>query len=321
MLDHALENFLVVIAKERGRSDRTLSTYAEQLQPFLRFLSKQGVTKPKEIELSHVISHLEAERNRQKRTPNSKPGERLASSTLTLKVVAIRRFMDFCVEEKLADQDFNSILSIPRGWKRLPKTLNYQQIEQLLVPEPSPTPDSWCDQAILEVAYASGMRFAELQNLEINQLSLEAQFLRIIGKGNKERVVLLGKRAVEALKQYLDIARPALICPQEPKRKRSDKPSRKIKASGKVFLNHWGNPFKKTALWLRIKKRARARGIPNLTPHWLRHSFATHMLEGGADLRVIQELLGHASISTTEIYTHVGNLHIREEYRRFHPRA
>jgi integrase/recombinase XerD len=319
-LGNALDNFLQVLTKERGRSQRTESTYAEQLQSFLDWLKKQGITQPRQIELNHIYGHLEAERNRRKKTPGSKPNDHLGSSTLALKVIAIRRFMDFCAEEKLADQDFNGLLSIPKTWKRVPKTLSQEKVNQLLAPNPDPTPDSWCDQAILELAYATGMRFSELQNVEIPQLALESQFLRVIGKGNKERVALLGKQATETLKHYLAVARPALVS-QKPKRERKDKLIRKRKLSQKVFVNHWGNPFKKKALWNRIKARARARGLPNLTPHWLRHSFATHMLEGGADLRVIQELLGHASISTTEIYTHVGNRHIREEYRRFHPRA
>jgi integrase/recombinase XerD len=318
-LENALHKYLSALTKE-GRSAKTRATYAEQLQPFLAWLATQGVRTPQEIEVSHVIRHLEREQKRPKQKPKSKPHEHIGSSTLALKVVAIRRFMSFCTEEGLSDHDFTGLLSIPRIWKRLPKALSHQQVDDLLKPDSDPTLDNWCDQAIIEMAYATGMRFSELQNLETQQISLEAQFLRIIGKGNQERVALIEKQTINTLSHYLANVRTALLN-QEPARKRKDKPTRKRQPSKRVFLNHWGNPFKKTSLWLRIKQRARARGIPDLTSHGLRHSFATHMLEGGADLSVIQERLGNASISTTQIYAPVGNRHTREVYRKFHPRA
>jgi integrase/recombinase XerD len=163
-----------------------------------------------------------------------------------------------------------------------------------------------CDQAILELAYASGLRLAELKNLRLEQLHLEAGFINVIGKGNKERVVPVGKKAVAALNHYIEIGRPKLVTPRSP---------------ANVFLTRRGTPFASVTLWLHIKNRvARAVAARNITPHMLRHSFATHLLEHGADLRVIQELLGHASISTTEVYTHVTGNRLREVHRKFHPR-
>jgi integrase/recombinase XerD len=157
------------------------------------------------------------------------------------------------------------------------------------------------------LAYASGLRLAELRGVRLEQLHLEAGFINVIGKGNKERVVPVGRPAVAALNRYLEVGRPKLVTPRSP---------------ANVFLTKRGTPFASVTLWLRIKRRTRRAGIGrNITPHMLRHSFATHLLEHGADLRVIQELLGHANISTTEIYTHVTGNRLRDVHRRFHPRA
>ncbi len=159
---------------------------------------------------------------------------------------------------------------------------------------------------MLELAYASGLRLAELRNLRLEQLHLEAGFINVIGKGNKERVVPVGRKAVLALNQYLRAGRPKLVTSRSP---------------ANVFLTRRGTPFAPVTLWLRIKQRVKRAGIArSVTPHMLRHSFATHLLENGADLRVIQELLGHASISTTEVYTHVAGQRLREVHRKFHPR-
>jgi len=190
--------------------------------------------------------------------------------------------------------------------KRLPKALSGTEIDDLLTPETPETPQSLCDQAILEMAYASGLRLAELRNIRLEQLHLEAGFITVIGKGNKERVVPIGKQAIGAVQRYLDVGRPKLVTPRSP---------------AAVFLTKRGTPFAPVTMWLRIKQRVRRAEISkNVTPHMLRHSFATHLLENGADLRVIQELLGHATINTTEIYTHVAGERLREVHRKFHPR-
>jgi integrase/recombinase XerD len=164
-----------------------------------------------------------------------------------------------------------------------------------------------CDEAILEVAYASGLRLAELRGLRLEQLHLEAGFISVIGKGNKERVVPIGRKAIEGLERYLRAGRPELVRSRSP---------------GVVFLTQRGTAFSAPTMWLRIKKRVMQAGIErNITPHMLRHSFATHLLENGADLRVIQEMLGHSSISTTEVYTHVTGQRLQEVHRRYHPRT
>ncbi len=200
------------------------------------------------------------------------------------------------------------IASVPAALTvALPKALANVEMEKLLVPELPETPSRLCDQAVLELAYASGLRLAELRHLRLEQLHLEAGFVNIIGKGNKERVVPVGRQAVAALNHYLEVGRPKLVTPRSP---------------ANVFLTQRGTPFAAVTLWLRIKQRVRRSGVArNVTPHMLRHSFATHLLEHGADLRVIQELLGHASIGTTEVYTHVTGNRLREVHRKFHPRA
>ena len=198
-------------------------------------------------------------------------------------------------------------LSLPKRWKRLPKNLSSDEIEKLLRPTEPPSPASICEDAIVELAYASGLRLAELRGLRLEQLHLEAGFINVIGKGNKERVVPVGKSAVESLQRYLANGRPQLV---------------KAKSPGVVFLTARGTAFAGVTMWLRVKKRVQRCGIEkNITPHMLRHSFATHLLENGADLRVIQEMLGHASISTTEVYTHVTGRRLQQVHRKYHPRA
>jgi integrase/recombinase XerD len=218
----------------------------------------------------------------------------------------LRSFYNFAEAEKFLPRNIAENLSMPRRWKRLPKAMSHAEMGRLLQPEMPATPSNLCDQAVLELAYASGLRLAELRGLRLEQLHLEAGFITVIGKGNKERVVPLGRKAIAALRRYEQAGRPRLVTP---------------KSTAHLFLTQRGGPFGATTLWLRIKRRARRAGLSrNVTPHTLRHSFATHLLENGADLRVIQELLGHASISTTEVYTHVTVPRLREIHRAFHPR-
>ncbi len=176
-----------------------------------------------------------------------------------------------------------------------------------LVPPANPGPSDLCDLAILELAYASGLRLAELRGIRLEQLHAESGFVNVVGKGNKERIVPVGGRALAALQRYLEAGRPRLSRPGSP---------------SNLFLTSRGTAFSHTAMGSRIGKRARLAGVMvKVTPHMLRHSFATHLLEHGADLRVIQELLGHASIGTTQVYTHVAGNRLREVHRKFHPRA
>lgn len=301
-----VEDFLVYLRHERGQAEHTQRTYAALLGKFTAWAAAQGLTDWKQVELSHLMQFLQHERERPLADEPKDSSKRLSSESVYLEIAALRALYRFAEAEKLLPANVAENLALPRRWKRLPKALTNVEIDRLLVAESPATPATLCDQAVLELAYASGLRLAELRNLRLEQLQLEAGFIAIIGKGNKERVVPVGRKAIEALQSYLSAGRPKLVTPKSP---------------STVFLTRRGTPFAHVTLWKRIKDRVRRAGADrNITPHMLRHSFATHLLEHGADLRVIQELLGHARISTTEIYTHVSGARLREIHRRFHPR-
>jgi integrase/recombinase XerD len=325
-----VEDFLQYLRHERGQSDNTAKTYAALLGKFTAWAAKQNLTDWQSVELKHLMAFLQHERVRnlmpagrassraaadpeqgddgsRGRSSHQIPPRRLSGESVYLEIAALRAFYKFAENEKLLPANIAENLSLPRRWKRLPKALSNDEIKKLLQPENPETPESLCDQAILELAYASGLRLSELKNLRLEQLHLEAGFINVIGKGNKERVVPVGKKAVESLNRFIAVGRPKLVTPKSP---------------ANVFLTQRGTPFAAVTLWLHIKNRVRRAGVSrNITPHMLRHSFATHLLEHGADLRVIQELLGHASIGTTEIYTHVTGSRLREIHKKFHPRA
>lgn len=305
-MQNLVEDFLQYLRHERGQSDNTAKTYAALLGKFTAWADKQGLNDWKAVELRDLMSFLQHERARRLADEPKESTRRLSSESVYLEIAALRAFYRFAENERFLPTNVAEHLSLPRRWKRLPKALTNQEIEKLLSPEKPETPQSLCDQALLELAYASGLRLSELRNLRLEQLHLEAGFINVIGKGNKERVVPVGGKAVEALNRYIEAGRPRLVKPRSP---------------ANVFLTNRGSPFAAVTLWLRIKRRVRRAGVErNVTPHMLRHSFATHLLEHGADLRVIQELLGHASISTTEIYTHVTGNRLRDIHRKFHPR-
>jgi len=302
-----VEDFLQYLRHERGQSAHTQKTYAGLLNKFTAWAEKQNLGDWKQVQLSHLMKFLQHERERAVAHEDKGSARRLSSESIYVEIAALRAFFRFAENEKLLPLNVAENLSLPRKWKRLPKSLTISDIDKLLAAEEPVTPRSLCDDAILELAYASGLRLAELCNLRLEQLHLEAGFINVIGKGNKERVVPVGKKAVASLNRYIESGRTKLITPKSP---------------ANVFLTSRGTPFATVTMWLRIKNRVRRAGISrNVTPHMLRHSFATHLLEHGADLRVIQELLGHASISTTEIYTHVAGNKLRDVHRKFHPRG
>jgi len=302
----AVEDFLQYLRHERGQAEHTQKTYAALLRKFTDWANERGLIDWRQVELKHLMEFLKHERERGLANEPKESVRRLSGESVYLEIAALRAFYRFCENEKILPRNVAENLSLPKRWKRLPKALSDTEINKLLAPETPATPHTLCDQAVLELAYASGLRLSELKNLRLEQLHLEAGFINVIGKGNKERVVPVGRQAVEALNRYLEAGRPKLVTPKSP---------------ANVFLNRRGTPFASVTLWLRVKNRvARAGFGRNITPHMLRHSFATHLLEHGADLRVIQELLGHANISTTEVYTHVSGNRLREIHGKFHPR-
>jgi integrase/recombinase XerD len=291
---------------ERGQSELTQKTYAALLLNFVAWAQERGLRDWARVKLPDLMAFLEFERTRSLKNQPEASGRKLSSESLYLQIAALRALYNFAEAEQFLPQNIAENLSLPRRWKRLPKSLSNAEIERLLRPEQPETPATLCDQAILELAYASGLRVAELRGARLEHLHLEAGFLTVIGKGNKERVVPVGRKAIAAIQRYLEAGRPKLLS---------------LKSTAHLFLNRRGRPFAASTIWLRIKRRVRRAEIGrNVTPHALRHSFATHLLENGADLRVIQELLGHANISTTEVYTHVTTSRLRDIHRQFHPR-
>ena len=303
-----VEDFLIYLRHERGQAEHTQRTYAALLGKFTAWAEQQGLRDWASVHLTHLTAFLQHERERPLADEPKESTKRLSSESVYLEIAALRAFYRFAENEKLLPVNVAENLSLPRRWKRLPKALSATEIDRLLEPEQPASPATLCDQAVLELAYASGLRLAELRGIRLEQLHLEAGCISVIGKGNKERVVPVGRKAVEAIERYLSPpGRPKLVRPRSP---------------ANVFLTQRGTAFAPVTLWGRIKRRVQRAGVErNVTPHMLRHSFATHLLEHGADLRIIQELLGHASIATTQIYTHVSGSRLREVHRKFHPRG
>ncbi len=291
-----LEIFLDHLAVERGLSDRTLSAYRSDVVRLARFSLEAGVAGPTALEggdLREFTFHLK--------------DSGLAATSIRRVQSALRTYFAFLLDEGVLKVDPTERMESPRTGRKLPDVLTAPEVERLLdgVDE---TRDLWArDRAILEVLYGSGLRVSELTDLPIRSVDLQEQVLLVFGKGSKERLVPLGGAAKRALKRYLRDIRPGLD---------------RGKGKGKVFLNARGTPLSRMSVWNLVKSATERAGITKkVSPHTLRHSFATHLLEGGADLTVVQELLGHADISTTQIYTHVDREYLREVHRSFHPRG
>jgi integrase/recombinase XerD len=231
----------------------------------------------------------------------------LAPSSIRRALSSLRSYFAFLLDEGVVDSDPSERLESPRMWRRLPGALSVEEVQALLEAPDQGHPHFWRDRAILEVLYATGMRVSELVDLKVGDLDLDQGVCSVFGKGSKERLVPMGAPARMTLERYLREVRPRLDTG---------------KGGGRVFLNHRGRPLSRMAVWNLVKANAERAGIRGrVSPHTLRHSFATHLLEGGADLAAVQELLGHADISTTQVYTHVDREYLREVHRTFHPRG
>lgn len=291
-MEDALQDFLHYLHIERGVSENTLTSYKRDLRAYLYFMR---IADPNEIKRYHIVNYLQHLNQQGK-----------ATTTIARNLSAIRTFHQFLLREGIASQDPSHQLETPKKSRKLPKVLSSKDVEALLDIE-SNTPLSIRNKAMLELMYATGLRVTELVELTLDDLHLEMGFVRCMGKGSKERIIPVGRMAKEAMDIYLQSARPTLL-----KKQRTDK----------VFLNHLGRPITRQGFWKIIKELSIEKNIQKeITPHTLRHSFATHLLENGADLRAVQEMLGHADISTTQIYTHVTKARLKDVYQSFHPRA
>jgi integrase/recombinase XerD len=286
----ALLSFLDMLAVERGLSLNTLSSYRRDVTDHLHFLTESGIGRLRGVEELHLILYLGVLRRAE-----------LAPATVMRRLSALRAFYRYLVREEALRVDPTANLPTTRLLRHLPSVLTVAEVERLLAQPDLDTPRGLRDRALLEVLYATGLRVSELVGLQRGDLNLDLGLVRCMGKGSKERIVPVGEPAVRAVRTYLAARRDA--------------------APG-LFLGNKGRSLTRVAFWRIIARYARQAGIrQTVSPHTLRHSFATHLLEGGADLRVIQELLGHANIATTQIYTHVTVDQLREVYRAYHPRA
>jgi integrase/recombinase XerD len=290
------EQFQDYLTFERGLSDRTVAAYGRDLTRWARFLSSLGTQGPEQVSPEDLRAWV-----------FSLKDMGLAATSIRRAQSAVRTYYSFLLAEGAVDEDPTERLESPRIGRRLPDVLNRDEVTRLLeAPDPG-GPLYWRDRAILELLYASGLRVSELANLTMSSLDLDEGFLTVLGKGSKERLVPVGAPALRALVRYLRDVRPRVD---------------RGKTKGTVFLNARGGAISRMAVWTLVKKSARRAGITKtVSPHTLRHTFATHLLEGGADLAAVQELLGHADISTTQIYTHVDRQYLKETHRRHHPRS
>jgi integrase/recombinase XerD len=302
VFSRALDEFLAFLAIEKGSSPLTIEAYGRDIRRYVIWLGEQGVRTLDGIGRELITGYLV---ELQSHTPPPAPAsmKRLVSS--------LRTFHRFCLREGLATSDPTATLHLPKTPATLPEVLSVDQVTRLLDQRFAPTPTGVRDKALLEVFYGCGLRVSEAVGLERSALLFEEGFVRVTGKGNKERIVPLGGSALRALRAYLDKARELL----HPRRV-SAPPD-----GTAVFLNTRGRRITRQGVFGIVARYGERVDIRGLHPHVLRHSFATHLLQGGADLRAIQEMLGHADIATTQIYTHVDRSHIKAEYFNAHPRA
>jgi integrase/recombinase XerD len=291
-----LERFLDHIGLERGLSPRTLDAYGRDIGRMIEYLEDRGVGGPAAASAGDLREFTYSLKDRG-----------LAATSIRRSISAIRTYYAFLLGEGLVENDPTEKVELPKTWRRLPDALSRNDIERLMdAPDPADR-FCWRDRALLEFAYASGVRVGELIALRIRDIDLEEGLAVVFGKGSKERIVPVGGAAIRALTVYLRETRPALD---------------RGRGEGVAFLNARGRPLSRMGVWKILRKHVERSGIrKRVTPHTLRHSFATHLLEGGADLAAVQEMLGHADISTTQIYTHVEREYLRDVHRRHHPRA
>jgi integrase/recombinase XerD len=295
-MNHYLDHFLNYLAVERGLARNTLDAYGRDLARYLDYLEKSQVASLEGVTPSVVLRFL---------VELKKSG--LSARSRARSLAALRTFHKFLVREKLAADNPTDQVVSPKSLTALPHTLSPMDVDNLLASPKGETPLAWRDRAMLEILYATGLRVSELVSLKLGDLQMDVGYLTAFGKRSKQRIVPLGEAAVAALRDYLDYGRPGLD---------------KERGSHYLFLNRSGQGLTRQGFWKIIKRRAGEAGIrQNITPHTMRHSFATHLLENGADLRSVQAMLGHADISTTQIYTHVSRERLRQIHAQHHPRG
>ncbi|MGB2705313.1 MAG: site-specific tyrosine recombinase XerD [Candidatus Omnitrophota bacterium] len=291
-----VDQFLDYLSVERGLSQNTVKSYRHDLARFTEYLASRRIGKIKEATRRDVSKYLYFLKDKA-----------LASNSIARNLAAIKVFYRFLVAERIIKEDAAAALESPRLVKGLPEVLNTSEVARMLEVPDKRDSLGVRDKAVLELMYATGMRVSEMTDLLLGNLNLDVGFIRCKGKGGKERIIPVGRQAKFAMEKYLEKSRPKLSGSPEDKH---------------LFLSRLGRKISRQSLWKMLKKYARTAGIKRkISPHTLRHSFATHLLEKGADLRSVQEMLGHADISTTQLYTHINKARLKGIHRKYHPRG
>lgn len=296
MMKEFIEDFLNYLSVERGLAENTLLAYRRDLSKYSAYLKKQGIDDAKRVQKDMVTEFMFKQKE-----------QGLSATSIGRSLAAIKTFHRYLLRERLAQDDPTTLVDTPKLWKKMPDVLTTAEVEAIINASGGRNWQSIRDNAILELFYASGMRVSELINLRIDSVNLELGYVRCIGKGRKERLIPIGRRAKDAVAKYLETTRKKL---------------NKDKVSLVLFLSRLGKKISRQSIWKLIKQYAKKANIKKeIKPHTLRHSFATHLLEHGADLRSVQEMLGHSDISTTQIYTHVDRERLKTVHKQFHPRG
>ena len=296
MLEQAVDDYIVFLTVEKGASQNTIEAYSNDVRKLTQYLSDEKINNWREVDSYTIRGYLAFMQ-----------AEQIANTTRARNVAALKSFFRFLYVEKYTENNLGELLDVPRKEKVLPKYLTMEEVERLLEAPNITTPNGCRDKAMLELLYASGLRVSELITLRLNDISFEMAYVRCFGKGSKERIIPLGSYALDALAHYIEVCRPKVANNWQ---------------TDTLFLNKNGKGLTRQGFWKLIKKYGREAAITaDITPHVLRHSFATHLLSGGADLRAIQEMLGHADIATTQIYTHLLGEQMLDVYNAAHPRA
>jgi integrase/recombinase XerD len=295
-LGFPLERFRDYLALEAGNSRHTVDNYLRDITRLAEYATGKGIKQPQQLSAAQLRDFIYFLKDLG-----------LAPTTIRRQISAIRTYFKFLVGEGIATRDPSERIESPKRWRRLPAVLSHDEIGKLLAAPNTDEPLAVRDRALLELAYATGVRVSELIGVKLQDISFEERVVRVFGKGSKERLVPFGKTALGVIAMYAREIRPTVD---------------RGETRGMLFLNARGTPLSRVGAWGIIKAAARRAGITKrVTPHTLRHTFATHLLEGGADLRAVQEMLGHADLSTTQLYTHVDRDYLRSVHKSYHPRA
>lgn len=297
-MEDQIRDFIHFLTIEKGLAKNTIVSYERDLKAYGLYLKNVELitdwNDSRRVNIMHFLAHLKDQGK--------------SSKTIARHIASIRSFHQFLLREKVSDQDPSVHIETPKPERSLPKVLSMEEVEALLEAPAVLDEYGLRDKAMLELMYATGMRVSELISLDISDVHASMGFVRCVGKGNKERIIPIGQTALQAIGRYLDSGRGKLASSKH--------------HTDSLFLNHHGNRLTRQGFWKILKKLAgKARIDKEITPHTLRHSFATHLIMNGADLRAVQEMLGHSDISTTQIYTHITNVRIKDVYSKFHPRA